>query len=152
LLVRTILIAAIGFLAAATQASADMWIRADPGGEVGAALTTFLQARQTGERVIIDGPCLSACTLVLSVVPRDRICVTRRAVLGFHAARELDNRTGHLSPATEATRLIVSTYPASIQSWIARHGGLSRRLILLRGRELSALYPSCGAWARPDQD
>jgi hypothetical protein len=143
LLVRTILIAAIGFLAAATQASADMWIRADPGGEVGAALTTFLQARQTGERVIIDGPCLSACTLVLSVVPRDRICVTRRAVLGFHAARELDTRTGHLSPATEATRLIVTTYPAPIQSWIARHGGLSRRLILLRGRELAALYPAC---------
>jgi hypothetical protein len=150
LFVRTILIAAIGLLSAGTQVSADMWIRADPGGEVGSALATFLQARQTGERVIIDGPCLSACTLVLSVVPRDRICVTHRAVLGFHAARELDNRTGRLSPATEATRLIVSTYPASIQHWIARHGGLSRRLILLRGRELTALYPACSGWSRPD--
>ena len=46
-------------------------------------LRTFAQIRQSGERVIIDGPCLSACTLVLSTIPKKRICVTSRAVLGF---------------------------------------------------------------------
>ena len=50
-------------------------------------LRTFAQIRQSGERVIIDGPCLSACTLVLSTIPKSRICVTRRAILGFHAAQ-----------------------------------------------------------------
>ena len=35
---------------------------------------------------MIDGACLSACTLVLGIVPRERICVTQRAMLGFHAA------------------------------------------------------------------
>ena len=29
--------------------------------------------RASGERIVIDGPCLSACTLVVSMVPRDRI-------------------------------------------------------------------------------
>jgi hypothetical protein len=139
---RAVLLAVLGLLTTFTSASADMWIRASPGGEVGHYLALFSQVRQSGERVVIDGPCLSACTLVLSVVPRSRICVTRRAVLGFHAAREVDE-SGRLYPATDATRLIAATYPASVQAWIARHGGLSRRLLLLRGRELMALYPPC---------
>jgi hypothetical protein len=36
--------------------------------------------------VIIDGFCASACTIVLGTVPHDKICVTFRAKLGFHAA------------------------------------------------------------------
>src|SRR5882757_3900391 len=58
----------------------------DYGGQIGRYLDRFQAVRASGERVIIDGPCLSACTLVLGVVPRDRICVTSRARLGFHAA------------------------------------------------------------------
>ena len=65
---------------------ADVRILASPGGAVGNYLNFFSQVRRSGERVIIDGPCLSACTLVLSTIPRNRICVTSRAVLGFHAA------------------------------------------------------------------
>jgi hypothetical protein len=141
--VRSVLIAVLCLIAAGTPASADLWIRSSPGGEVTTYLTLFKLVRQTGERVIIDGPCLSACTLVLSVVPENRICITRRAVLGFHAARELDRRSGRLSPAVDATRLMAETYPPQIQDWIIRHGGLSRRLLLLRGRELAAMYPTC---------
>ena len=58
---------------------------------------------QSGERVVIDGPCLSACTLVLSTVPSNRICVTRRAVLGFHAARSIDTR-GRMYAEPEASQ------------------------------------------------
>src|SRR6201992_1106575 len=81
-------------LGLASPALADVRILASPGGEVGPFLDLFEGVRDSGERVVIDGPCLSACTLVLSIVPRDRICVTRRAVLGFHAARSIDQR-GH---------------------------------------------------------
>ena len=42
--------------------------------------------RDRGERVIIDGICNSACTLVLGIVPLNKICVTPKASLGFHAA------------------------------------------------------------------
>jgi hypothetical protein len=46
--------------------------------------------------------------------------------------------------APEATKLVAATYPAPVRTWIARHGGLTRRLILLRGRDLAAIYPRCG--------
>src|SRR5215213_9395717 len=80
-------IAAVGItLLLGNSADASMRITDDFGGQIGRYLDRFKAVRDSGERVIIDGSCLSACTLVLGVVPRDRICVTRRAMLGFHAA------------------------------------------------------------------
>jgi len=126
----------------ATPSRADVRIIASPGGQVGPFLDLFEEVRKSGERVIIDGPCLSACTLVLSVVPNERICVTRRAVLGFHAARSVDRR-GHFSAEPEASQEVLHAYPAPVQDWINRRGGLTSRLLLLRGRELTAMYRSC---------
>jgi hypothetical protein len=123
-------------------ARAEIRILASPGGQVGPFLDLFDKVRETGERVVIDGPCLSACTLVLSIVPYERICVTRRAVLGFHAARSVDRR-GRTYAEPEASELVLQTYPAPVRDWIDRHGGLTSRLILLRGRELKAIYRSC---------
>ena len=45
----------------------------------------FAAIRDSGERVVIDGNCFSACTLVTAIIPKERICVTERAVFGFHA-------------------------------------------------------------------
>jgi len=123
-------------------AFAEIRILQSPGGQVGPFLDLFEQVRTSGERVVIDGPCLSACTLVLSMVPSDRICVTRRAVLGFHAARSIDRR-GKLYAEPEASEIVLQAYPAGVRSWIRRRGGLTSRLLLLRGRELAALYPTC---------
>ncbi len=121
---------------------AEIRILASPGGEVGPFLDLFQQVRNSGERVVIDGPCLSACTLVLSIVPPQRICVTRRAVLGFHGARSVDRR-GRFRQEPEASRLVLDAYPPPVRDWIARRGGLNARLLLLRGRELAAIYPVC---------
>jgi hypothetical protein len=127
---------------AQAPARAEIRILASPGGQVGPFLDLFDKVRETGERVVIDGPCLSACTLVLSIVPNERICVTRRAVLGFHAARSVDRR-GRTYAEPEASELVLQTYPAPVRDWIGRHGGLTSHLILLRGRELKAIYRSC---------
>ena len=123
-------------------ARAEIRILASPGGQVGPFLDLFDKVRETGERVVIDGPCLSACTLVLSIVPSERICVTRRAILGFHAARSVDRR-GRSFAEPEASDLVLQTYPMPVRDWITRHGGLTSRLLLLRGRELKAIYHSC---------
>lgn len=123
-------------------AHADLRILASPGGPVVPYVQLFEAVRKSGERVIIDGPCFSACTLVLSIVPDHRVCVTRRAVLGFHAARLLDDR-GRLHAEPGATRLVLETYPEAVQQWIRRRGGLSSRLLLLRGRELAAMVRPC---------
>ena len=123
-------------------ARADVRILSSQGGQVGPFLDLFEQINKSGERVIIDGPCLSACTLVLSMVPSSRICVTRHAVLGFHAARSIDSR-GRTYAEPEASRLVLEAYPGPVRSWIVSRGGLTSRLLLLRGRELAAMYRSC---------
>ena len=136
------------FLAALLGATGVMPVHAEirilgsPGGQVGPFLDLFERVRASGEIVVIDGPCLSACTLVLSVVPNDRICVTRRAVLGFHAARSIDRR-GRFSAEPEASEAVLEAYPGPVRDWIRRRGGLTSRLLLLRGRDLAAIYPRC---------
>ena len=139
---KTMLLAAVLCGMILPPAHAEIRILASPGGEVGPFLELFERVRASGERVVIDGPCLSACTLVLSMVPDDRICVTRRAVLGFHAARSIDRR-GRIYAEPEASRLVLQAYPSPVRGWISRRGGLTSRLLLLRGRELAAIYPAC---------
>jgi len=134
------LIFAFALLTAAP--AAEVRIIQSPGGEVGPFLELFEQVRESGDRVVIDGPCLSACTLVLSIVPGNRICVTRRAVLGFHAARSVDRR-GRFYDEPEASEAVLEAYPGPVRDWISRRGGLTSRLLLLKGRELAAIYPRC---------
>ena len=141
-IVPGVIIAFALLLASGAVARAELRIVSSPGGEVGSYLRLFAMVRESGERVIIDGPCLSACTLVLSAVPEDRICVTRRAILGFHAARWLDQQ-GQLSAAPDETRLLVTTYPAPIRSWIERNGGLTEKPLFMRSRQLATLYRLC---------
>ena len=139
---KAVFLASLLCAVAVPRVHAEVRIIASPGGQVGPFLDLFEQVRASGERVVIDGPCLSACTLVLSVVPDDRICVTRRAILGFHAARSIDAR-GRLFVEPEASQLVLAAYPSAVRGWIRRRGGLTSRLLLLRGRELAAIYPSC---------
>src|SRR5438874_12362211 len=140
--VINLVIATAALCAAIAPVRAEVRILASPGGQVGPFLALFDRVRESGERVVIDGPCMSACTLVLSTVPSERICVTRRAVLGFHAARSIDQR-GRLYAEPEASKAVLEAYPAPVRGWISRRGGLSSRLLLLRGRELAAIYPTC---------
>ena len=141
-ILKAIFLAAVASALVVPPAQAEVRILASAGGQVGTFLDLFERVRASGERVVIDGPCLSACTLVLSMVPNDRICVTRRAVLGFHAARSIDRR-GRIYAEPEASELVLQTYPAPVRGWIRRRGGLTSRLLLLRGRELAAIYPTC---------
>lgn len=136
------LLVAIVLCAAVTSAHAEVRILSSPGGQVGPFIDLFDKVRESGERVVIDGPCLSACTLVLMTVPSERICVTRRAVLGFHAARSMDRR-GRMYAEPEASKAVHEAYPAPIRAWISRRGGLTSRMLLLRGRELAKIYPRC---------
>ena len=136
------MITVVLFLVSVVAARADLRIVSSAGGEVGSFLRLFAVVRQSGDRVIIDGPCISACTLVLSAIPQERICVTQRAILGFHAARRLDRR-GQLYAAPSETRLLTAAYPAPVRAWIERNGGLTEKPIFLRSRQLAALYPRC---------
>ena len=126
-----------------TVAAADVRVTNDPGGEITAYLSKYQEMRASGERLVIDGPCLSACTLFTALIPHNRVCVTARAVLGFHAASYYDDASRALVPTRAGTRLVMRLYPQAIRSWIVRHGGLTPRIIGLRGRELASLYNTC---------
>jgi hypothetical protein len=141
-IIFVLLLAVVLWAIATVMARAEVRILSSPGGAVGPFLDLFEKVRDSGERVVIDGPCLSACTLVLSLVPSERICVTRRAVLGFHAARSIDRR-GRIYAEPEASHLVLEAYPGPVRNWIIRRGGLTSRLLLLRGRDLASMYRVC---------
>jgi hypothetical protein len=136
------LVGAVAAVLTVSTAQAAVRIKADPGGQIGPYLENLAMLRGSGERAIIDGPCLSACTMVLGVIPRERICVTPRARLGFHAAWH-PGENGERIPSREATKLLMHIYPERVRSWIARRGGLSPRMMYLTGRELAAMYHTC---------
>jgi hypothetical protein len=125
-----------------SPASATMRIAEDRGGQIGQYLQAFGMLRSSGERVVIDGNCLSACTLVLGIIPRSQICATSRARLGFHAAwmPDIDGR-----PITSpmGTQALWNIYPSHVRRWISRNGGLSRKMIFMQGRELNDYVASC---------
>jgi hypothetical protein len=108
--VGTILIGAAVTALAIWPASATMRITGDSGGQLGPYLDTLTQLVNSGQPVAIDGPCLSACTLLLAVIPRERFCVTPRAWLGFHAAWRPDE-TGRQVTSPDGTQLMIMIYP-----------------------------------------
>src|SRR5437879_13720112 len=73
-------------LSAATPARADLHITRDHGGYVEEYKAKYQRIRDRRERVLIDGICNSACTLVFSIVPMNKICVTPRPSRALHQA------------------------------------------------------------------
>jgi hypothetical protein len=135
-------IAAIFLMTGVAAASATVRISDDTGGQIGDYLAKFRALRASGERIEIDGTCASACTMLLGTVPRDRICVTPRAVLEFHSAWD-PTPSGGTVTSEAGNQLLWSTYPPQVRQWIRRHGGLNARIIKLSGASLAAMYPIC---------
>ena len=126
----------------AENAAAVVRITDDRGGNIGVYWSRYMALRDAGEQVMIDGTCSSAPTLVLGIVPHDRICVTPNAVLGFHAAW----RPGFLGFEIindPGTRTLWNIYPVPIRQWISRNGGLGLAAIYLSGPELLTMYRQC---------
>src|SRR5271155_42002 len=129
------LLAAVLLLAGVGASHAVVRIGEDRGGRIGTYIDRYQGLRSSGETVIIDGLCASACTMVLGAVPRERICVTSQAVLGFHAAWD-SGADGRAVTNPGATQMLYSIYPSSVRRWIAARGGLKPQMIFLRGKEL----------------
>lgn len=129
-------VAAVVALVLCSPAAAQIRILEDPGGRLGDYVSHYSQVSRSGETVIIDGPCLSACTMVLGYIPRARLCATPKARFGFHAALIIDQYGRYVGPSPEGTRLLMDTYPPNVRRWIAQRGGLNGKMIYARAREL----------------
>jgi hypothetical protein len=136
LLATAILLAGMG------ASHAVVRIADDRGGMIGTYLDKYQNLRASGKTVMIDGLCASACTIVLGAVPHDRICVTSRANLGFHAAWDFGAK-GREVTNPDATQMLYSMYPSPVRRWIAARGGLKPQMIFLRGKQLMSMYRPC---------
>ena len=74
------------------QARDDV-IKSDSGGLVQEYAAEFRRIAASGDRVVIDGPCMSACTMAVAI---PTTCITKRAVLGFHMPYELGGEFLHV--------------------------------------------------------
>ena len=129
---------------AADAALADYRIRMDYGGFLDQYKLKYAAIRDSGKQVIIDGVCNSACTLVLGIVPLNRICVTPRASLGFHTPF-IDTRftAGIKVTSYWASADMLAYYPETVKKWIDRHGGLTADMKTVNGPELWAMVRPC---------
>ena len=113
-------------LLAVTPARADVHIKRDHGGHMLEYKAKYERIRDRKERVIIDGICNSACTLVFGIVAPNKVCVTPRASLGFHQAYYDKAFTfGIKINSAEGTDTLMSYYSEPVKDWIRRNGGLT---------------------------
>lgn len=142
---RITLLSLLLLFVAAAPARAELHITRDHGGYVEEYKAKYKRVRDKGERVIIDGICNSACTLVLGIVPMNKICVTPRASLGFHQAYYDKAFTfGIKVTSAEGTSDLMSYYPDAVKDWIRRNGGLTTDMKKIKnGVELWKIIDPC---------
>jgi hypothetical protein len=95
-------------------------VRFSPGGSISEFIEDYDRLRRSGRRVVIDSLCLSACTLVVGLVPLERICATPYARLGFHSAWFMTM----IGPrhSSEGTRMLWQIYPQQLRKLLVQRG------------------------------
>jgi hypothetical protein len=113
-------------------------ITGDKGGDIGAYAAKYRALAEDGAMFRIDGRCVSACTIVLAYA--DRVCVTKRAALGFHEARDKSGKR-----LRAGSDYMMSTYPVPVREYISAHGGLPPPygVMWVTGSALRGLVKAC---------
>lgn len=131
--------------AAAIRQTNAFVISFDGGGVIDDYIEKYNALRQAGGRIVLDGMCISACTLVTALIPNDRVCVTPFAQLAFHSAS--DGRMGTF--AKEGTRLIWHYYPSWVRRYLQDKGwdgdgdNAHPDLIYMDNEKLREVYREC---------
>jgi hypothetical protein len=136
-------------LFALSPADAAYRITFSPGGKIMTFFDKYEAIREAGGHVIIDGPCISACTLVTIIDPA-KVCITPRAALAFHSAADI-NPDGTETYDSDATQIVWHEYPKVIKDLVSAKGwdGSTEHphLVWLDHDDLSTVYQDC----TPDQ-
>jgi hypothetical protein len=130
----------------AANANATVVIARDPGGLIDAFLHKYEVIRASGDQVIVAGPCISACTMMLGIVPDSKICATPGGVFGFHSGFEMLpglSRSARYSPYW--TRVMWRGYPERVRNLLRSHGwngGPHPSLIMIRATDIVRPCPN----------
>lgn len=115
-------------------------IEASTGGSVEYFILKGMQLLADGTPIIVDGPCESACTLLIDVA-RKNVCLTTNAILMYHRAalRDTDGK-------------IVSTFPLNYEApglndYLKSRGGLpepdAANLLMVPFEQAKQFYKPC---------
>jgi hypothetical protein len=115
----------------------------DPGGRIDEQIAKWKRVNRTHDLIRVDGRCISACTFITGLVPRNKICVTDRAVLEFHSSWYKDEYgRSHLSPSGNETQM--SVFPRWVRDWVTARGSLkTTSLDPMRLETLLEVYRHC---------
>lgn len=99
-------------------------VKNSPGGELGQFESAAAELKSTGRRVVIDGPCYSACA-ILADKARDNVCVTKRARFGFHQGYVV----GQLKIGGPVKLLgrFTPSHSSDIARWVSQNGGYPKK-------------------------
>lgn len=129
-----------------SPANAAFTITFDGGGVITDYFDKYTAVRQAGGKVIVDGPCISACTLIFTQIEPENVCITKRAIFGFHSASTVSPLTGReFSP--DGTGMMWFSYPDYVQQFLIGKGWDGTKehseLIWMDNTTASAFYKRC---------
>lgn len=113
----------------------------DYGGSVAEYIAKYNDWKKGESKVVVDGPCISACTFMLGILNDNQVCVTKRGFFAFHSASY-----GNGEFAEEATKLFWFMYPERVKTILRTLGwdGSGKEphptLLYVKGTDL---YPLC---------
>jgi hypothetical protein len=123
----------------------------DPGGNIGTYHVMYARWAESKDKLVIDAPCISACTIFLRYIGEaetDRVCITERGTLGLHQASTPDG--GHDPVLT--TMLVRAWYPKWVQKWIVGVGGLAGKIKIMYPEDTKGYIPLCSGSSYSDVD
>lgn len=88
-----------------------MVIKNDRGGPMPWYFVRYMEMGHDHIKLAIDGECSSSCTLFFKYIPKEDVCVTDNAKLGFHRSNRV-----------EGTTIMLMQYPMEVMMWIMTVG------------------------------
>jgi len=136
----------------------------DKGGPIFADKKWYERIKAAGIPVKIDGPCISSCTLVLSL-PKSQVCVTPNARLGFHMMMDAKPPSEPPDPSATCigvqlcrnpaltTRVAQQSYPPKVREWLAKRSlGWEPQFMSAAEIVASGIFPPCPSSAEVARD
>ncbi|WP_316207417.1 hypothetical protein [Bradyrhizobium sp. SZCCHNR3118] len=129
-----------------------IFIKDDPGGVLTEFAKKYSTWRDDGTNVVIDGECVSACTMLLGLLRPEKVCATKDAVLGFHSASTETKEQGKpdiFKHAEEISALEFNMYPGVVRAFLAKEGwygpNAHPEIIWVRGKDVNKFVRPCTA-------
>ena len=115
-------------------------IEGSGGGDVNDFQLKALDLLAKGTPVIIDGPCLSACTILVDI-DRANVCITTQAIFGYHKAAQYNVLLG------TKTEFNINYETPGLNEYIKSRGGLpspdDANLMLMTFEQAKHFYKPC---------